>query len=49
MHCEHSELSKEIVAFNFFVVVNPDAAVWKLKYDSGCTECEQNPLPQQWV
>lgn len=48
MHCEHSELGKEIVAFNFFLVVNPDTAVMKLKYYAGCTECEQNMLPQQW-
>lgn len=48
MHCEHSELGKEIVAFNFFLVVNPDTAVTKLKYYAGCTECERNLLPQQW-
>lgn len=31
MHGEHSELSKEIVAFNFFVI-NLDTAVMKLNW-----------------
>lgn len=43
-HREHSERSKEIVAFNFVVdiVVDPDAAVMKLKYYTGCTDSLNN-------
>lgn len=49
MHHEHSELGKERVAFNVFVVVSLAAAAVKLKYCTGCAECEQNPLLQQWI
>lgn len=48
MHHEHSELGKEIVASNVFVV-SLDAAATKLKYCTGYAEYEQDPLLQQWV